>query len=94
MVIFFLSRWYEELKCHAVDKVILSRIEAGDEVCLPNGKLLDRLLFCKMYREGIEQSQSYYYGNREKKPRTVDEDKAPFFKHLIPQSQKKVDAIK
>lgn len=93
----YLPRWYEELKCEAVDKIILSRMDAGDQVSLPNGKLLERLLVLKMYREGIDQRQSYYtYRSNadSKKDRKVDESKAPFFKHLIPISQKKVDAIK
>ena len=68
---------------------------AGELVNLPNGKLLERLLVLKMYREGIgKQSRSYYSGSDEKTERTIDETKAPFFKHLIPLSQKKVDAIK
>lgn len=93
MLILF-RRWYEELKCKAVDKIILSRMKAGDQVNLPNGKLLERLLVLKMYREGIEQRSTYYYGSSKKEERKVDETKAPFFKHLIPLSQNKVDAIK
>ncbi|KAH3736540.1 uncharacterized protein LOC127850969 [Dreissena polymorpha] len=83
--------WYDELKCTEVDEVITRRVQAGEEITLPNGKLLERLLAIKMYREGLQQN-SYGYGEngKERKP---DETKAPFFKELLPLGQKKMDAI-
>ncbi|KAK0048370.1 hypothetical protein Bpfe_022157 [Biomphalaria pfeifferi] len=36
--------WYEDLRCTEVDEVISKRLESGEEVNLPNGKLLERLL--------------------------------------------------
>ncbi|KAH3792413.1 hypothetical protein DPMN_145909 [Dreissena polymorpha] len=41
--------WYDELKCTEVDEVITRRVQAGEEITLPNGKLLERLLEIKMY---------------------------------------------
>lgn len=82
--------WYEDLRCEEVDKVILHRIESGETINLPNGKLLERLLVLKMYRENISNTRSY---GRDQQPRTVDETKAPFFKQLLPLAQKKIDGI-
>jgi hypothetical protein len=40
-------RWYEELACLEVDDAIQRRLENGDPVTLPIGKLLERLLVFK-----------------------------------------------
>ena len=89
---FCFFRWYEDLRCPEVDQVILERVEAGNEVSLPNGKLLDRLLSMKMYRENIKSRSSYFRGSKEE-PREADESKAPFFKHLLPIAQDKINGI-
>lgn len=85
--------WYEDLRCVDADQVIMQRVKAGEIINLPNGKLLERLLVLKMYRENIETRQSYYYGEQKKEERTVDESKAPFFKDLLPLAQRKIDGI-
>ncbi|KAH9514771.1 hypothetical protein Btru_023606 [Bulinus truncatus] len=36
--------WYEDLRCIEVDEVLSKRLEAEENVTLPNGKLLERLL--------------------------------------------------
>ncbi|XP_052787806.1 uncharacterized protein LOC128222742 [Mya arenaria] len=85
--------WYEDLKCAAVDEIILKRVEGGEEINLPNGKLLERLLYLKMLRENISNQRCYYGSDPAPEKRTADETIAPFFKYLIPPCQKKVDAI-
>lgn len=72
----------------------MRRVESGEVINLANGKLLERLLVMKMYRENISDRSSYYYGQQEKKDREVDETKAPFFKHLLPLAQRKMDGIR
>ena len=47
----YFDRDYEDIRCEEADKVILQRVQAGEEVNLPNGKLLERLLTIKIYRE-------------------------------------------
>ena len=79
----------------AVDEVIQKRIHSGEAINLPNGKLLERLLVLKMYRENISTRSSYYNPSRkDKEDRAVDETKAPFFKQLLPLAQKKMDGIR
>ncbi|WAR31528.1 hypothetical protein MAR_034070 [Mya arenaria] len=88
-----IASWYEDLKCAAVDEIILKRVEGGEEINLPNGKLLERLLYLKMLRENISNQRCYYGSDPAPEKRTADETIAPFFKYLIPPCQKKVDAI-
>ena len=81
------SRYYEELECEEVDKVIMSRFEAGENMSLGDGKLLERMLTIKMLREGIP-TRSYYYMN---KPQRIENPtKAPFFKDLIPVAEERL----
>ena len=47
----YLYRDYEDIRCEEADQVILERVKAGEEINLPNGKLLERLLTIKLYRE-------------------------------------------
>ena len=47
----YVSRDYEDIRCEEADQVILERVKAGEEINLPNGKLLERLLTIKLYRE-------------------------------------------
>ncbi|XP_061176627.1 uncharacterized protein LOC133185443 [Saccostrea echinata] len=44
--------WYEELACKEVDDAIQRRLENGDPVTLPIGKLLERLLVFKRLFDG------------------------------------------
>ena len=50
-ILFFFDRDYEDIRCEEADKVILERVKAGEQINLPNGKLLERLLTIKIYRE-------------------------------------------
>ena len=51
-------RDYEDIRCEEADQVILQRVQAGEELNLPNGKLLERLLTIKIYRES-KQTLTY-----------------------------------
>ncbi|XP_022103530.1 uncharacterized protein LOC110986179 [Acanthaster planci] len=57
--------YYEDLACPAVDKVIEERLKAGEEVTLPYGKLMERLLIIKVMREekmaSQQQSMAQFY---------------------------------
>ena len=74
-----------------MDKVISERVEAGNEVTLSNGKLLERLLTMKMYRENIPLSLSYPFEYQSTEP---DETKAPFYKDLVSLAQTKINDIR
>ena len=75
--------------------MILKRVERGDPINLPNGKLLDRLLLCKIYRENINSGGIWRVEQHlEPEKRTADETKAPFFKHMLPLAQAKIDKIR
>ena len=50
-ILYLFDRDYEDIRCEEADKVILERVKAGEQINLPNGKLLERLLTIKIYRE-------------------------------------------
>lgn len=55
--------WYEELACPEVDDAVQRRLEKGDQVTLPIGKLLERLLVFKSLYDrstnGIRNAKFY-----------------------------------
>ncbi|XP_062596244.1 uncharacterized protein LOC134257670, partial [Saccostrea cucullata] len=57
--------WYEELACKEVDDAIQRRLENGDPVTLPIGKLLERLLVFKRLFDGSsdEDRKAKFYGD-------------------------------
>ncbi|OWF49165.1 uncharacterized protein LOC110452170 [Mizuhopecten yessoensis] len=83
--------YYEDIgqNCSDVDKIIADRMKAGEEVKLQLGKLMDRLLMLKMYRENIPSK--LYYG--QKLERSVDENKAPFIQQLAVYGNKRLKEI-
>ena len=85
-------RWYEDLQFQEVDEEIKHRLEAGEEVTLNNGKLLERLLTIKMMQEDIPKRTSYYW-NRHKKC-NPDLTKATFIHDLIPIAESRLENIK
>lgn len=78
---------YEDIRCEAADRVILNRVRSGEPLNLPNGKLLERLLTIKMYREGISSS-------RYRTLPQADKSRAPFYEDLLPIAQAKIDKVK
>ncbi|XP_033727100.1 uncharacterized protein LOC117316564 [Pecten maximus] len=83
--------YYEDIgrDCLDVDKIIKDRMNTGAEVKLQLGKMMDRLLMLKMYRENIPTNM--YYG--QKVERKVDENKAPFMEQLIAYSNKRLKEV-
>ena len=50
--------WYfEELDCKEVHQIINERLEKGDVVKLPYGKLMERMLYFHMQMEGIQSGK-------------------------------------
>eukprot|EP00800_Vazella_pourtalesii_P004862 TRINITY_DN15629_c0_g1_i1.p1 TRINITY_DN15629_c0_g1~~TRINITY_DN15629_c0_g1_i1.p1 ORF type:complete len:581 (+),score=124.63 TRINITY_DN15629_c0_g1_i1:210-1745(+) len=78
--------WYfEELDCKEVHEIIDERLGRGDTIKLPYGKLMERMLYFHMLREGInpEKKGGYFSsrGSGASAPVKVD---IPFFPKLIP----------
>ncbi|CAF4790905.1 unnamed protein product, partial [Rotaria magnacalcarata] len=57
--------YYEDLQCSAVDEIISERLREGEQITLPYGKLMERLLLCRMLREGISSTERRYRDRRE-----------------------------
>ncbi|XP_041350621.1 uncharacterized protein LOC121369645 [Gigantopelta aegis] len=81
--------YYEDLQLLSVDSVIQQRLDAGEKIKLPNGKLLERLLTLKIIRENISAPR-YGYGEitREENP-----SKVCFFKDLVPIAEERLKSI-
>ena len=83
-------RYYEDLACPETEEVINARLEAGELVNLPNGKLLERLLTILIMRNPALQRR---YGNRfnyEGEPKRVKN----FFTQLIDVAEPRLTSIK
>ena len=85
-------RNYEDLRCDPVDEVIKRRLEAGEEVTLTNGKLLERMLTIKMLRENIPSRSRWYYGSQPE--RTTNPTTAMFYDLLVPIAQSRLDSMR
>ncbi|XP_061179409.1 uncharacterized protein LOC133188033 [Saccostrea echinata] len=53
--------YYEELKCPQVDRELDSRLKKGDPVTLALGKLLERILMCRLLQAGEPQNPEEEY---------------------------------
>ncbi|XP_070563497.1 uncharacterized protein [Ptychodera flava] len=86
--------YYEDLACEATDRVIMERLERGDAVSLPYGKLMERLLTLKMLRENIS-SRGRGGGGFTTGSTATEESlkKAPFFDQLVPIAEKQLQNI-
>ncbi|CAH1799551.1 unnamed protein product [Owenia fusiformis] len=87
--------YYEDIACEEVDRIINDRLEAGETVSLPDGKLLERLLKIKMIREDIPTSILWYQVPTKKACNSCDtcNTKAQFYPLLLPIGQKRLDNI-
>ncbi|ESO89374.1 hypothetical protein LOTGIDRAFT_229223 [Lottia gigantea] len=83
--------WYEDLICDEVDVIIQQRIQASEEINLPNGKLLERLLTFKIIRENLQTTRRRY--GQPPAPNT-EANKARFLKDLIPIGERKLTSIR
>ena len=92
--------YYEDLQCSLVDQVICARLQDGEQITLPYGKLMERLLLCRMLREG--QSTTTQRGYRRGRGGAVTStpaapshpDKATFYTDLLPVAQAQLEKIK
>ncbi|CAF3653335.1 unnamed protein product [Rotaria socialis] len=89
--------YYEDLQCSAVDEIISERLREGEQITLPYGKLMERLLLCRMLRDGIS-STAGRYGRRSETPAASNQplhpDKAKFYPDLLPAAQAQLEKIK
>ncbi|CAF1258574.1 unnamed protein product [Rotaria sordida] len=92
--------YYEDLQCSPVDDIISERLRDGEQITLPYGKLMERLLLCRMLREG-ESTTSTRYGRRGARNTTSNSsnqpahpDKAKFYSDLLPVAQAQLEKIK
>lgn len=53
----FFTRNYEDLACTEVDKVISKRLEAGEDIDLTYGKLMERLLMLAMRSKSNQDNE-------------------------------------
>ncbi|XP_064628385.1 uncharacterized protein LOC135487986 [Lineus longissimus] len=84
---------YEDLMCPPVDQVIASRLATGESMQLPYGKLMERLLTMKMYRETTCGGRYDDSGEPEPPVTSIDETKAPFYKDLVAVAEKKLKEL-
>jgi hypothetical protein len=88
--------YYEDLQCPAVDDLISERLREGEQITLPYGKLMERLLLCRMLREG--ESTTARGRGRGAVARPTHEpahpDKAKFYTDLLPVAQAQLEKIK
>ena len=93
-----------------MDDVIDDRLAAGEQLTLPYGKLMERLLTFKIIRENLNSpvfvdlswgSEDWGWGGtpqvqEEKKEEKCDSDvvKAKFVSHLIPMAEKRLKEIR
>lgn len=89
--------YYEDLQCSPVDDIISERLRDGEKITLPYGKLMERLLLCRMLREG-ESTTSSRYGRRNQPVNTSNQplhpEKAKFYSDLLPVAQAQLEKIK
>jgi hypothetical protein len=87
--------YYEDLQCPSVDDIIGERLREGEQINLPYGKLMERLLLCRLLREG-ESTTSRYRRNQNitlNNP-PAHPEKAKFYSDLLPLAQAQLEKIK
>jgi hypothetical protein len=89
--------YYEDLQCSPVDDIISERLRDGEQITLPYGKLMERLLLCRLLREG-EPTTGGRYGRRTAQntasTQPAHPDKAKFYTDLLPVAQAQLEKIK
>ncbi|CAF0981750.1 unnamed protein product [Rotaria sp. Silwood1] len=51
--------YYEDLQCSDVDDIISERIRNGEQITLPYGKLMERLLLLRTIRDNVSETRSF-----------------------------------
>ncbi|XP_046353942.2 uncharacterized protein LOC124133554 [Haliotis rufescens] len=82
--------WYEDLQCLEVDKIITERLEAGENVNLANGKLLERLLTLKI----LSKNNPTSYFCTMARTWVSNYTKVSFLPKLIPLAETRLTSIK
>ena len=85
--------YYEDLQCPSVDEIIRERLHQGEQITLPYGKLMERLLLCRLLREG-ETATSRNRRTRNATDPPAHPDKAKFYPDLLPLAQAQLEKIK
>lgn len=85
--------YYEDLQCPSVDAIISERLREGEQITLPYGKLMERLLLCRLIREG-ETTASRNRRTRNVTDPPAHPDKAKFYPDLLPLAQAQLEKIK
>jgi len=88
--------YYEDLQCLPVDDIISERLRDGEQVTLPYGKLMERLLLCRLLREGesTTSSRSRRSRNTTSNTEVAHPEKAKFYSDLLPLAQAQLEKIK
>ena len=89
--------YYEDLQCSAVDDIISERIRSGEQINLPYGKLMERLLLCRMIREGLSTTEGRSIRRRAQNillNQPAHPEKAKFYSDLLPIAQTQLEKIK
>ncbi|CAF0885028.1 unnamed protein product [Adineta steineri] len=89
--------YYEDLQCEPVDDIIVERLRNGEQITLPYGKLMERLLLCRLLREG-QSTTGGRYGRRAAQTTPsatpAHPEKAKFYSDLLPTAQAQLEKIK
>jgi hypothetical protein len=87
--------YYEDLQCLPVDEIISERLRDGEQINLPYGKLMERLLLCRLLREGEStNSRSRRGRNTTSNNELAHPEKAKFYSDLLPLAQAQLEKIK
>jgi hypothetical protein len=86
--------YYEDLQCSPVDDIICERLREGEQITLPYGKLMERLLLCRLLREGESTTSRRRNTQNTASNVPAHPDKAKFYTDLLPVAQAQLEKIK
>ena len=96
--------YYEDLECPDVDQIISERLKNGEEVTLPYGKLMDRLLLIRTLRDNQPDVLTFYRNYEQGRVRgrsvaannkpPVQPKKGALYADLIPVAEAQLEKIK
>ena len=102
-------RYYEDLECPDVDQILSERLRDGEQVTLPYGKLMDRLLLIRTLRDNQPDIPTFYRNYEQeygqildrryafpitKKPHVDQPKKTALYSDLIPVAEAQLQKIK
>ena len=96
--------YYEDLECPEVDEIISERLRNGEQVTLPYGKLMDRLLLIRTLRDNQPDIPTFYRtyarelgrgsSNANRQQHTVQPKKSTLYSDLILVAEGQLQKIK